>query len=252
MRQRCVDYINAERKYFGDFIEGGDSGMDEYLAKKASDGCWGDDIEIQAMCEIYDRPIEIYEYDNIPMKTFHEASEDQAASKNKIVPFRLSRHQAAHYNSIVPTTWSSGSKIIKTKPGQIEDEAISYSLECAALETSTPAPGKQCPSSEAPSQMTFGVPKQQKSLLKNFNDPNKIRQAVQESRHAFEKLYQEQMAEVMLRSREELEQEEFKSIDSNMAHVLNASRRDLEAQEQAEIQKAMRESRLGFDFGSSH
>ena len=81
MRQKCLDYINAERRYFGDFIEGGVSGMDEYLAKKAADGEWGDDLEIQAMSEIYDRAVEIYEYDNRPMKTFHEATEEQAARK---------------------------------------------------------------------------------------------------------------------------------------------------------------------------
>ena len=46
VRQRCVDYIHTERKYFNDFIEGGVSGMDEYLARKCIDGTWGDDIEI--------------------------------------------------------------------------------------------------------------------------------------------------------------------------------------------------------------
>lgn len=33
-------------------------------------GKWGDNIEIQAFSEIYGRSIEIYEYNNEPMKTF--------------------------------------------------------------------------------------------------------------------------------------------------------------------------------------
>lgn len=36
------------------------------------DGVWGDDIELQALSEIYNRPIEIYAYNNEPMRTFHE------------------------------------------------------------------------------------------------------------------------------------------------------------------------------------
>lgn len=34
-----------------------------YLERKRQNGCWGDDPELQAMCEIYDRPVEIYVFD---------------------------------------------------------------------------------------------------------------------------------------------------------------------------------------------
>lgn len=69
MRIKCMEYIETERAYFHNFIEGN---FDDYIAKKRTHGEWGDDVEIQAMSEIYDRPIEIYAYDNKPMKTFHE------------------------------------------------------------------------------------------------------------------------------------------------------------------------------------
>ena len=70
VRIRCMDYIQKEGDYFKGFIEGG---LEAYANHKKVNGVWGDDIEIQAMSEIYDRPIEIYAYDTKPMKTFHEA-----------------------------------------------------------------------------------------------------------------------------------------------------------------------------------
>ncbi len=51
--------------------------MDQYIAKKMADGEWGDDIEIQALSEVYQKPIEIYAYSIQPMKTFHEAFSKQ-------------------------------------------------------------------------------------------------------------------------------------------------------------------------------
>ena len=35
-------------------------------------GAWGDDVELQAISEIYNRPIEVYVNDNKPLRTFHE------------------------------------------------------------------------------------------------------------------------------------------------------------------------------------
>ena len=38
--------------------------MEEYCREKSGDGVWGDDLELQAMREIYNIPIEIYAYSN--------------------------------------------------------------------------------------------------------------------------------------------------------------------------------------------
>ncbi len=65
-----MDYILNENQYYKDFIEGGN--VEEYVARKKINGVWGDDVEIQALSEIYNRPIEIYAYSNQPMRTFHE------------------------------------------------------------------------------------------------------------------------------------------------------------------------------------
>ena len=40
--------------------------------RMAKNGSWGDDVEIQALSEIYDCPIQIYAYSTKQMRTFHE------------------------------------------------------------------------------------------------------------------------------------------------------------------------------------
>lgn len=42
---------------------------------KSQSGQWGDDVEIEALSEIYGRPIEIYATSARPLRTFHEDNE---------------------------------------------------------------------------------------------------------------------------------------------------------------------------------
>jgi OTU domain-containing protein 5 len=108
VRKKCMQYIGLEKEYFANFIPGGLDYIDEYIKKKSKDGSWGDDIEIQAMSEIYDRSVEIYAYDNTPMRTFHETK------KNKNSPFRLSYHGKNHYNAVVSTAWGKDYRLISS------------------------------------------------------------------------------------------------------------------------------------------
>lgn len=64
-----MDYIEIERIYFENYIT---CDFKDYIDHKRSDGIWGDDIELQALSQIYNRPIEIYAYNINPMRTFHE------------------------------------------------------------------------------------------------------------------------------------------------------------------------------------
>jgi OTU domain-containing protein 5 len=115
-----MDYILSEKEYFKDFIIGGAESVQTYVQRKRANAVWGDDVEIQALSEIYNRPIEIYAYSNEPMRTFHELDGSE-------VPFRLSYHGRSHYNSIVSTDWNYEKVFIKRKPGEVEDEAINMS-----------------------------------------------------------------------------------------------------------------------------
>jgi len=67
--------------------------IETYVGKKIKDGVWGDDVEIEAISEIYARPIEIYATSARPIKTFHEDSSSRE-------PIKLAYVGRCHYNSI--------------------------------------------------------------------------------------------------------------------------------------------------------
>lgn len=115
IRQKCCDYLEAERTFFGEFVEGEFS---EYVSQMRCPGHWGDHTEIQALSELYDRPIEVYAYSLTPMNTYNNAPRHN-------VPIRLSYHFQSHYNSIVTPTHTSS--IMDTTPGMIEDLQINES-----------------------------------------------------------------------------------------------------------------------------
>eukprot|EP00742_Colponemidia_sp_Colp-10_P004703 GILJ01005016.1.p1 GENE.GILJ01005016.1~~GILJ01005016.1.p1 ORF type:complete len:538 (-),score=65.74 GILJ01005016.1:200-1813(-) len=113
VRQKCLDYMSMDKAYFSQFVVGGVEEFDSYILRKRQDGCWGDDVEIQAISEIYNRPVEIYAYSNVPMRTFHEAA--IALS----VPIRLSYHGRSHFNSV-----SDGRLLTPPEPGVLEHRAL--------------------------------------------------------------------------------------------------------------------------------
>ncbi|KAF8396383.1 hypothetical protein HHK36_018000 [Tetracentron sinense] len=56
---------------------------------------YGNNMEIQALCEMYNRPILIYSYSTEPINTFH------GSYNTDTPPIRLSYHHGNHYNSLV-------------------------------------------------------------------------------------------------------------------------------------------------------
>ena len=98
LRERCMEYVLASKDYFKDFIDSTlDGSIELYCQRKSQDKVWGDDLEIEALSEIYQRPIEIYAYSSQPMRTFHEDD-----SEGEIAPIRISYHGRNHYNAVVP------------------------------------------------------------------------------------------------------------------------------------------------------
>jgi hypothetical protein len=91
-------------------------------------GVWGDDIEIQALSEIYNRPIEIYSHSIEPLKTFHETDKSYTRGtdrgiNHKWLPIRLSYHGKAHYNSLTPIDDAAlfKSSLLRSPPGEYEN-----------------------------------------------------------------------------------------------------------------------------------
>ncbi len=101
VRERCIQYMIQERDHFSQFIT---EDFDDYIKRKRHDRCYGNNPEIQAAGEIYNRPIEIYAYDptnetqsfpSQPINIFHgQYNTDDP-------PIRLSYHNGNHYNAII-------------------------------------------------------------------------------------------------------------------------------------------------------
>ena len=128
MKSKCLDYLELEKEFFAQFIEGGLEKFEDYIEMKKIDGVWGDDIEIQAMSEIYNRPIEIFSYSKFPIKTFHENSSHFIRYEreiNNLPPIRLSYHGKAHYNSIINLeTNLFKQSLCNFQPGVYEDKIL--------------------------------------------------------------------------------------------------------------------------------
>ena len=109
IREKCMDYIEKNKLFFSHFIEGGETQMPEYIKRKRQNGKWGDNLEIQALSEIYNRPIEIYVDVDKTLRTFNNVN-----NKNSIFPIKISYHGNNHYNSIVPSVNHSDFPLYKS------------------------------------------------------------------------------------------------------------------------------------------
>ena len=141
-----MKYLLIERKFFSQFVEGGDKEFDNYINMKSKLGVWGDDVELQAISEIYNRSIEIYSGSNKPLKTFHEninefnlKKENEEGNikeeKIKISPIRISYHGKEHYNSIIPRKnnyeiWiNCRFGVLTQNPGEYEEQILKMKEE---------------------------------------------------------------------------------------------------------------------------
>lgn len=119
VRAAAVQYMRIEREWFRPFVASDDREFDEYLQRMSRNGEWGDDPEIQAMCEIYDRPANIFAFDQLEgakcLRTFHEGTGTRP-------PMRLSYYGGGHYDAIVSP--SDAEAYLTTRPGEREDAIL--------------------------------------------------------------------------------------------------------------------------------
>ena len=123
IREKCMDFIEANSVYYSQFIEGGETQMPAYIKRKRKSGIWGDNLEIEALSEIYKRPIEIYIE---PDKPVNGLGFNKFGNK---FPIKISYHGNKHYNSMVPSVKNEKfplfkQELIKTEPGIYEAQFI--------------------------------------------------------------------------------------------------------------------------------
>ena len=94
VRQRCLDFMQADAPHFATFISNEES-FAAYIARKRQLGVHGNHTELQAMAEVYNRPVQVWTDEGKPLNIFH------TDYKTDQVPIRLSYHDGNHYNAIV-------------------------------------------------------------------------------------------------------------------------------------------------------
>lgn len=88
-----MDYILENKEIYTHFIMDDDT-IEEYCKVLAKDGTWGDQLEINAMANLYRFNAYIHQVDNPPlMQTFIEPA-------GSVPTIHLSFHLNEHYNSV--------------------------------------------------------------------------------------------------------------------------------------------------------
>lgn len=129
VRASAADYMDVERAFFSDFVVDGPGQFDAYLDAMRRLGEWGDDPEIQAICELYDRPAEIWAYDPVlgarRLRTFLSGRSDSRP------PIRLSYFGGGHYDSVVGADWERN--LLTDAAGTAEERRLNGARRLRAL-----------------------------------------------------------------------------------------------------------------------
>lgn len=106
IRKACCDYLERESKRFEFLAEEGQ--FADYVNNMRNPAVWGDEPELRAIEELYDRPIEMYSCDIVGAKdeddftlplAAYQAGEE-VTGMAAVEPLRLSFHGNNHYNAV--------------------------------------------------------------------------------------------------------------------------------------------------------
>ncbi|XP_072286677.1 OTU domain-containing protein 5 isoform X1 [Pyxicephalus adspersus] len=122
VRKHCMDYLMKNADYFSSYVT---EDFTTYINRKRKNNCHGNHIEMQAMAEMYNRPVEVYQYGTEPINTFH------GIQQNEDEPIRVSYHRNIHYNSVVnpnKATIGVGLGLPSFKPGYAEQSLMKNAI----------------------------------------------------------------------------------------------------------------------------
>ncbi|VVC42166.1 Hypothetical protein CINCED_3A020686 [Cinara cedri] len=94
VRKQCMDYVACNKDYYVQYVT---EDFNSYIARKRQERTHGNHVEIHAMSELYNRPVEVYCYDIEPINICNKAHIADDSSP----PIRLAYQKGSHYNSII-------------------------------------------------------------------------------------------------------------------------------------------------------
>ncbi|KAG0436354.1 hypothetical protein HPB47_017998 [Ixodes persulcatus] len=125
LRKLCMDYMAKNSDYYSQYVT---EDFEKYVERKRSDHIHGNHIEMQALSEMFNRPIEVYHYSSEPINIFHGMQQ----TDNE--PIRLSYHRNVHYNSIIDpykATVGVGLGLPAFKPGHADKSLVKEALRAS-------------------------------------------------------------------------------------------------------------------------
>jgi hypothetical protein len=122
IRQKAMDYIAQNKEKFEEFIIGD---IATYIKRKRNPREWGNSIEIEAISAVFNRRIEVYQYETLPFAIYNEDCENV---------IKLSYEKASHYNAILVEEQSKSQEF---EINEIET-AINVDKQCLICSTRIP------------------------------------------------------------------------------------------------------------------
>jgi len=128
VRAQCMDYIEGNSDHYAQFVS---EPIDVYVARKRTPQVHGNHLEIQALSEMYSRPIHIYCYSSEPINIFQHVQNRAGAETELNIPIRLCYHRGVHYNSLVDPNNANlgvGLGLPGLKPGMADKAQVADAL----------------------------------------------------------------------------------------------------------------------------
>ncbi|VDM94850.1 unnamed protein product [Thelazia callipaeda] len=128
VRRLCMDYMEKNSDHFSQFVT---EDYRDYITRKRRQDAHGNHIELQAISEIFSRPIEIYEYCTEP-RNISSSRFDSSQSPEANPPIRLSYHGAIHYNSVIDPTKATigvGLGLPEYSPGAADKSLLQEAMQ---------------------------------------------------------------------------------------------------------------------------
>jgi len=129
VRRACMDFVASDPDHFAPYVG---EPIQQYIERKRHDGVHGNNTEIQALSELYNRPIHIYTAagGTQPLNIF------QQQNGTTDDPIRLS-YDGEHYNAVVDPlrpTAGLGLGLPGLQPGYADTEQLSRAKQASDME----------------------------------------------------------------------------------------------------------------------
>lgn len=247
VRAAAARYMRTEAAYFRPFVVDSEdgAGWEAYLIAIAQHGTWGDDPEVQALSEIYGRPVEIWAYDADEgarrIRVFN-ASAGFGGGGGAPPPIRLSFFGGGHYDSVRPrgVAWAAGAAGAALLEGGAAGQHEEGVLAAAEARRAAAAPGAF--------QEALRLSREQFDRVEHDNLEAALARSLAgvapPAAAPAPSLEQRNVDAAMARSREEAVASDAKSLEEEQVRAAIRASVDI-SEENQQIEAAMRDSLAG-------